>query len=358
MKATKLKILILAVLALAVSGCTLLPTANTSKVAPADGGVWRSVDAGGTFTQAGDVLATKGKVSTLNNLSILKLVFDPSDANTIYALTTAYGLVYTLDGGNSWSQFKALNQGAVSGVAVSSANKCLIDVLAGNKLYQTVNCGRDFTNIYYHQKAIVNLTAIALDPKTPNIVYLGTSEGEILKSTDGGQAWVTVMREANNSIMDIIIDNVDQQVVYVGTSKSGIFKSIDAGKTWNNLGAGLASYVGSHEYKRLIADPATPNGLIFISKFGLLHTSDGGSTWQVVELLPDAKKLAITAVGVNPKNSLEFYYTTATTLVKTTDGGQKWSSKKLPFSTRTANGIFVSPANPNIVFLSTELIKK
>jgi photosystem II stability/assembly factor-like uncharacterized protein len=359
MKSTLLKILTLAGLALLTSGCVLFPvTSNKAATSKADGGVWRSADGGKTFAQAGDVLTVKGKVSTINNLGILKLTLDPSDSATIYGATEANGLIYSLDGGNSWSQFEALKQGYVRAVAVDPFNKCVVFVLIDNKLYKTENCGRDFTNIYYHQKATVILTALAVDHKNSKIVYVGTSEGEILKSTDGGNTWLTVRRQAGDKIIDILVDLSNNRIIYVGTTKSGILKSLDAGQNWTSLGAGLASYVGSHEYKQLIPDPATPNGLIFISKFGLLRTVDGGDSWQVIELLPNAKKTSILAVAVNPKSSAEFYYATASSLVKTSDGGVKWSSKKMPFSTRLTTGIFISSENPNIVYLTTAPIKK
>jgi hypothetical protein len=353
-----LKVLTLMAVTFVISGCTLFPTTNTSTTAKSDGGIWRSIDAGKLFSQAGDLLTTKGKVFNLNNLGVTQIVFDPSDANTIYALTETKGIFYSLDGANSWAQFKSLNTGLVKDLVVDPTNKCIIYALVGNKLFKSENCGRDFNNTYYHQKANVILTKVAVDAKFPNTVYVGTNEGEILKSTDGGHAWLTTMRENKDTVMDIIIDPIDTRIIYVGSAKSGIFKTIDAGQNWNNLGAGLASYAGSHEYKKLIIDPATPNGLIFISKFGLLKTVDGGDSWQVIELLPNAKSTTIVAVAVNPKNSDEFYYATPTTLVKTIDGGLKWSSKKMPFSTRVATGIYVSPANSNIVYITTQLIKK
>lgn len=352
------KILALAVLTLVVSGCTLFPTTTKTTTAKADGGIWRSIDSGNVFSQFGDLLTVKGKISNLNNIGLTQLFFDPSDANTLYGATEANGIVYSLDGGNSWAQFKTLNSGAINDLAIAPNDKCVLYALVGNKLQKTDNCGRDFSNIYFHQKSGVTLTSVAIDPKTPNIVYMGTSQGEILKSTDGGLSWLTTMREVSDKIMDIVIDTNNSRVIYVGTAKNGIFKTSDAGQTWDGLGAGLASYVGSHEYKKLITDPATVNGLIFISKFGILRTADGGSTWQVVELLPNAKNTTIVAVAVNPKNSQELYYATPTTLVKTSDGGVKWSSKQLPFSTRVATGLYVNPGTVNTIYITTQLIKK
>jgi len=97
--------------------------------------------------------------------------------------------------------------------------------------------------------------------------------------------------------------------------------------------------------------------LIFISKFGMLKSADGGATWKVVELLPASKTTGILAVAVNPLNSSEFYYATASTLIKTTDGGSKWSSQKLPYG-RLTTDIKINHINPEIIYLSTQLASK
>ena len=89
----------------------------------------------------------------------------------------------------------------------------------------------------------------------------------------------------------------------------------------------------------------------------MLRSKDGGATWEIVNLIPGPKDTVITAVGVNPKNSQEIYYTTGTTLVKSSDGGRTWSSLKLPF-TRTANRIAIDPQETNKVYLAAFYVKK
>lgn len=348
-----LKIILFVALAVLLSGCSLLPTGSSQTAIKYDGGVWRSNDGGKIFAQANDVLATKGKSQTLANININKLAIDPQDGQSIYLATESAGLVYSLDGGNSWQQFSTLNKGDIRSVAVDPLNKCIFYALAGNKLFKSENCGRDIVNIYYHQKSQVILTAIAVNPKTPSIIYLGTSEGEVLKSLDGGHAWATVVRESSDRIMDLIVDPYDPNIIYAGTAKSGILKSVDGGLSWNDLGMGLKSYTGSHQYRQLVYDSAVKNSLILVSKFGLLRTFDGGGSWRVVELLPAHKTVNILALAVNPIDSNEFYYATASSLVKTTDGGTKWSSKQLPFK-RTITGIYLNPENASQVFLTTK----
>jgi len=347
-----------AIAVLFLSGCSLGNLGSSSANLKTYGGVWLSQNSGNNFTQASDLLATKGKVASFGGLALNRLVFDPQDAKTVYALTQSNGIFYSLDAGASWKQFGSFTKGNISGLAVDYNNKCVVYFIADNKLFKTNNCGRDISEIYYHQKTKVILTALAVS-QISGEVYLGTSDGEILKSVDGGQSWATVMREKNDRIADILIDFADAKKLYVATLKNGILKSIDGGDSWKSLGEGLKSYIGSHEYRQLSLMPATADGLILVSKFGLLKSIDGGDSWQVIEILPESKKTSILALGINPKDSNEFYYATLNSLVKTVDGGVKWSSKKLPFSMDyQTNGIFVSFENPAYVYLINQPIKK
>lgn len=343
-------------LAVILGGCTIgAPVSTTTKAA--DGGVWKTVDGGKIWAQSNDVLSVKGKASSIASVDVRKISFDPQDSTAMYLSTEKNGVIYSLDGGASWSQFKKLKYDKVNKVVVNPQNKCVFYVLLDTYVFKTDNCGRDFVNVYYHQKANVVLTDIVIDPANPSIMYMGTSAGEIFKSTNAGQAWVTSQRISGGVIKDILIDPRDSRVVYAGTDKEGIYKTTNSGGSWVSLGVGLKSYIGSQQYRQLIIDKATPNGLIFISKFGMLRSSDGGNNWSIVNLLPAQKSTTILTVAVNPKNSSEIYYATAGALVKSTDGGKTWSSKKLSYN-RLTTDIAINPDTPTTVYLATELPQK
>lgn len=336
-------------LALLLSGCNL-STAN--KVS--DGGVWKSVDAGKSWQQSNDVLTTKGKILGLDLLGINKISFDPQDNKTVYLATENSGIFYSLDAGVSWQGFTQLPKTNFNDIAVSPKNKCTLYAVTANKLFKTETCGRDFSNIYYHQKDQVILNAIAVDFYDTQIVYLGTNEGELLKSINGGHAWQTIYR-TNSAIIDLLIDPTDSRIVYIGTQKNGLFKTINSGEVWTEINTNIKSYSGSNEYRHLLLDPATAGGLIFVSKSAIMRSSDRGVNWKAMELLPSQKTVTITSVGVNPQNSNELYYTTASTLVKTTDAGNTWSSIKLPHKQNTS---FFAIAKDGSIYLSTKKNKK
>lgn len=334
-------------IALLVSGCTIRIGGSKTP----DGGVWRSPDGGKTWQQIVAV-PTVGTATTIANLNVRRMVFDPQDYQTIYLATENNGLVYTYDGGATWRQFRELNKGKIRSVAVDPKAKCILYAVMDNKLYKSNDCGRFWQNIYFHQNPQVIITDIVVDHYDSSVIYMVNSEGEVLKSRDGGQSWTNVYRVNRGVFMDLVMDQRDSRVVYAATQRHGIFKTTDGGNNWISLEDGLKPYSGSLEYVKLVSDQATAGSLILVSKYGLLRSRDGGINWEEVPLLPAPKKATIYSLAIDPNNSGEIYYTTMTTLVKSIDGGQTWSSRRLPFS-RVANAILINPENSNLVYFGT-----
>ncbi|MEI6288100.1 MAG: hypothetical protein WCP18_00735 [bacterium] len=335
-----------------LSGCNVQTTGlsgSKNTVAKIDGGVWKSIDSGNVWNQSVAIATTNNKSSSIGNTDIKKIIFDPLDHQALYAVTKSDGVVYTYDAGASWRQF-ALPVGHFYSFTVSPKNKCQLYTLVDNKIYQSVDCGRTWQNSYFHQEKDVYLSDIAINKSNPSILFLGTSNGNILRSINGGQSWSVLYRIKNAQIVDFIQDPNDNNVIYVATKNSGLYKTLDGGASWRSLGDGLKSYSGSSEYYTLVIDKATPGGLILVSKFGILKSTDGGISWIIIDLVPGSQSTSIETLAVNPQNSKEIYYTTSDSLVKTIDGGVTWSSHKLPFD-RSAPCIAIDPVNPKVVYL-------
>lgn len=340
----------LVAVALLVSGCTI--KFGGGKTTTIDGGIWKSIDSSKTWTQVVAVPSSSGKVASIANVDVRRLVFDPLDYNTIYLSTENEGVIYTNDAGASWNQFKQFSGSKIRAVAVDPNDKCNLYVLSANKMYKSTDCGRFWNDVYVHQNAEVFLTDMVIDYASSSVVFMATSAGEVLRSNDGGTSWATVTRVNNGVFLDLAMDAKNSKIVYAATQKSGVYKTTDGGNTWISLGAGLKTYSGSQEYKSLVIDPSTVGSLILVSKFGMLRTLDGGANWEVIELLPSSKKTTIYSAAINPKNSNEIYYATRTTLVKSVDGGKTWSSQALPTS-RSANKMIINPSSPAIIYMGT-----
>jgi len=335
-------------LTVAVTGCSISIGSSSKN---RDGGVWKSDDGGKTWNQKVAMASVKGEVN-ISKVGVANMVFDPQDNNTIYLSTEKDGIVYTYNGGESWRQFTYFAKNRVRAVAVDYESKCELFAVAINKVFKSVDCGRSWQSTYYHQNDEVVITDIITDHHNTGIVYIATSDGEVFKSRNSGETWVAVYRNDKAAFVDLVADPHNSLVVYVASVSNGIFKTTDGGVNWASLGAGLESYSGSHKYRSLIVDNATPGGLILISQYGMLRSFDYGASWSIVELLPEQKNTVVYAVGINPSDSNIIYYATRTTLLKSSDGGESWSSRKLPFSKAVKN-IIVHPEETATLFMGT-----
>ena len=92
------------------------------------------------------------------------------------------------------------------------------------------------------------VTAIVIDPTNPNIIYVGTAQGGIWKTTDGGRNWIATSDQAKSlAIGALVIDPINPNILYAGTGEGnllgetsyygcGILKTIDGGKEWKLRG--------------------------------------------------------------------------------------------------------------------------
>jgi len=175
---------------------TIVEDPNNSSIlyvgAPA-GGVWKSTDAGSTWTPLGDelsVIGVSGIAIDPNNSSIIYLATGDSDGGDTYSI----GVLKSTDGGLSWTS-------------------------AGNVAGET--------------------TELIIDPTNSNVIYLATSSG-VYKSTDAGASWSNIQ---SGNIRDIDMKPGSPNVIYA-VSSSNFYKTTDSGANWSTITSGLPSASG------------------------------------------------------------------------------------------------------------------
>lgn len=130
---------------------------------------------------------------------------------------------------------------------------------------------------------------IAESPLDENLVWVGTDDGNLQYSTDGGTTWTNVSMNvakcgiANQAwVSSIQPSQFDKNTLYVtfenhmyGDHKTYLGKSTDMGKTWKRLNS--ADFTGfAHKIKE---DPINKNLLFLGTEMGLFATLDGGENW-------------------------------------------------------------------------------
>ena len=229
--------------------------------------------------------------------------------------------------------------GRISDVAVAPDKKTWYVGVASGGLWKTTNAGTTFSPIFDGEGSY-SIGAVALDPRNPNVVWVGTGENNVLrsvsygdgvyKSLDGGRSWTNIGLKASEHIGKILIDPRNTDVVYVAAhgplfnsgGDRGLYKTTDGGTTWNRIldggeWAGVAD-VAMH--------PTNPDILI-------------ASTWQKVR-----RQWGYIAGG--PQSSLQ----------RSTDGGATWTRvhSGLPSEELGRIGLAISPVDPDVVYAIVE----
>jgi photosystem II stability/assembly factor-like uncharacterized protein len=199
--------------------------------------------------------------------------------------------------------------------------------------------------------------ALASDPAHPEVVYLGTTDGHIFGSRDGGRRWELrgLAGSSHNAIVtSIVVDPRKSETLYASTwtreqhgEGGGIFRSTDGGKTWRACGL-----VG-HAVRALVQAPSDPDTLIAGALDGVFRSRDAGNTWEMLTPAGDPELRNFDSLAIDPQNPEIIYAGTFHLPWKTTDGGEDWiaihsgmidDSDVLSFS--------VNPSNSHQVFAS------
>jgi photosystem II stability/assembly factor-like uncharacterized protein len=215
------------------------------------GGVFKSVDAGLTWTDTGLVSCPAA------------LVIDPKNPNTIYAATDS-GVMKSIDGGGSWTPINAgLGTKSVTALAIDSQSPQILYAAAGT-LFKSTDGGMSWNPAGLS----VSVSQVATDPQNPGTVYAVRTppaiNGGIWKSIDGGTSWQDLSSALPALPYTIALDPKNSATIYAPTD-FGVIKSADGGQSWTVL----TSATGSTQF--LIPSPDTtlyaggPNGFFAIS---------------------------------------------------------------------------------------------
>lgn len=317
-----------AVLVLLGAGC--LGGGSSQKAST--GGLWLSQNTGASWT-AKHALPSASGVGSIGAVDMLSFAVDPSDETALYAGSKSAGLFVSLDGGESWmrSEEKEIASGAILDIAVSTQDVCTYYVLKADRLMKTTTCGRLFdTQTYVEGRTNEALTTLALDWYNPNVLYLGTTAGEILKSSDGGATW-TAKYKVKDSISALEVHGGDSRYVVAGGMRTGLYRSEDGGTTWISLEDALEDMRGSDRVYAL-AQSGDGKHMVASTKYGLLTSNDKGLTWEGISLLTASGDVTISALAVHPADGNTIAYGTPTAFYLTRDGGKTWSTEELPTS--------------------------
>jgi photosystem II stability/assembly factor-like uncharacterized protein len=238
----------------------------------------------------------------------------------------------------------AVTSGRIVGFAVHPTDRGHYYVAsASGGVWKTTNAGTSWTPIFDEQGSY-SIGYVALDPKNPHVVWVGTGENNsqrsvgygdgVYRSDDGGKSWRKVGLEKSEHIGKILIDPRNSDVVYVAAQgplwgpggDRGLYKTTDGGKTWKTV-LTISENTGVTD---VVMDPRNPEVLLAAAYQRRRHV------WTLINGGPESA------------------------IYKSTDGGTSW--KKLASGLPTVDlgriGLAVAPTNPDMVYAIIEAADK
>ncbi|MGB6430912.1 MAG: hypothetical protein WBF06_10005 [Candidatus Acidiferrales bacterium] len=191
-----------------------------------------------------------------------------------------------------------------------------------------------------------DVMSLGQDRENPRNLYLGTADGHIFGSNDGGEHWELLGRTGprpDSVVTAILVDPRNARVIYASTwarepgAGGGVFRSADGGRTWSSAGlvgqdvralviAQSSSNTTPAATSNAAADPAHDDTLIAGTLDGVFRSRDSGNTWKRISPEGDPELRNLDSLAVDPANGDVIYAGTFHLPWKTTDGGLNWTS--------------------------------
>jgi photosystem II stability/assembly factor-like uncharacterized protein len=326
--------------------------AFTSRSSYAGDGVYKSADAGKTWTHLG----------LDDTQHIARIVIDPTNADVVYVAAMGHlysdndarGVYRTIDGGRHWSKVLYINDKVgVIDLVMNPANPRVLYAATYDKvrlpwqlvnggpesaIYKTGDGGAHWTRLRAGlPSGRIGRIGLALYPRNPNIVYALIENanprpptqrevaaagrfggplarerekgGEVYRTADGGVTWtkmspdsVDVSSKGPYYFSQIRVDpNNDQHLFTTGVS---LGNSIDGGRTWHDIDWPPRRLFPQSfgDVRTVWIDPRDADRLILGSDGGIFQSYDGGRTSDHYANLPIGEAYTVAVDNDDPYN--------------------------------------------------------
>lgn len=314
----------------------------TMYVALAGAGMWKTIDAGETWSGIG------GEIDDPRHV-----IVDPVDPTIVLVGSQGGGVYRSTDAGATWA---AINEGlsymSIQTLAVDPVTNLTLYAGTSGGMFRSDNGGDNWAE---KNQSLVATSGndLALDPTS---IHQGFSTafvatGDVFNSIDGGASWDWVADGLEDTTVDsLAIDYSDSDTIYAGTWGDGVFKTTDAGGSWFPVNGGIVNGYGFAD--DIVIDPIDPDTLYCTGRWTVYKTIDGGGSWLPVNTgLP--AYFTSKCLEIDPNAPSTVFVGTGHTIFKTLNGGENWTPANTGLPDTSIPALVVDPSDSQIVYAAT-----
>ncbi|MES2838561.1 MAG: PKD domain-containing protein [Bacteroidota bacterium] len=350
---------------------------NTMYVGTPDGGLWKSTDAGTSWTTNTTIMSVIGCSDIAidpTNTQIMYLATGDGDGGDTYSI----GVQKSVDGGNTWNP-TGLNWNVNLGRRIS---KLLMDptnssiLLAGTSsgIYRTTDAGVNWTLVF-----VSNIKDMEFKPGAHDTIY--ASGTIVCKSTDNGATWNTItsgLPTTNIQRIALAVSANNSAYVYALVGKSGgyvggvldqgligVYRSTNSGTSFTQVKDGTTpnildwsldgSGIGGQAFYDLsiAASPQNANE-VFVGGVNQWRSTDGGVNWIINSHWTGAGGKPYVHADVHdivflPGSGTTLFSANDGGIFKTTNSGTTWTDLSNNLAIAQQYRIGLSTSTPNLI---------
>jgi len=323
-----------------VNDIVVAPSTPSTLYAATTGGMFTSTNSGGSWSAVN---------SGISGLFMASVAVDPTNASSVWAANATF-VYYSDNAGASWSEDATdLPRLTFPAPLILTSSTVYVGV-DGKGIYEEPISGTSWTATGEMTDPdglpTADFEALATDPADPSVLFVGTKDGGLFKTTDGANSWsIDNSGLLANGITALAGVPSDENLIYAATSTLGLFVSSDGGKTWTS-----AKGTDGATFNTITVDPTTPSTVWAGGFDGIYKTTDNGEQWTAMTSAPSGAD----GIAVDPFDSATVYATVLSRGVyETTNGGASWRAVNKGLTNVGVTCIAADPTTKGLLYVGT-----
>jgi len=323
---------------------------------------------------------------------VIAVAGSPGDLTTAYFGSVGGGVWKTTDAGTTWSPvFDREPIASIGAIAVAPSNANVVYVGSGEAdmrsqigfgdgIYKSSDSGKTWQNVGLRDSR--QIAKILVDPHDPDLVFVAVlghaygpnAERGVFRSSDGGSTWQKVLdRGPETGAVDLAFDPEGSKTIYATTwnghrppwsqyapiEQGGeLWKSTDGGDHWSQI---TAHGLPAQDLWRRSGVAAASGGRVYLlldatqGAAGLYRSDDAGANWSRVSSTPGitGRGWYFSGISVNPKNPDDVWIPNVA-VYHSTDGGRNFTINRGAPGGDDYHIVWIDPGDPRHMVLGSD----